>query len=406
MEEWYNMNLLTVENVMDMFQVSRTTVYRWREQGLSYVNVGNLVRFKEEDINKFISININSNNKNMFTAFTGAKVSYFNKSCQIEAYNKGRFSIFADMSKVKGIGNIILTGSGKSSMSGTIGDRLYIDFSPVVKDQTKLPIDIMAYLLDPDETKKMCGEVNSSNNIIEVDSDKYFRYSYDSFYAFSRDKEPFYPWYINTCKEWLNGKPIIFLLIPWYDSFKLRLEKTQHYLKNLDAASIAKFEGITYKWGPNEVLEFESHLKIKEDRSINFTGNEILIDFGQCSGLNTENIIECMSKMFSGYIKKPMGYLELNYSIYEELEELHDSDGWLELDKGIFIKIIIKEKKTIINKLTNNCYDDIVTQLRIEPNHAQRVIRIYKVDVVESYRDMTNPRLLYSYPWDNETSIK
>ena len=46
---------LTIQDVMDILKVSRTSVNNWLKSGnLKYYKVGRLVRIKEEDLEKFI----------------------------------------------------------------------------------------------------------------------------------------------------------------------------------------------------------------------------------------------------------------------------------------------------------------------------------------------------------------
>lgn len=46
---------LTIEEIMELMKVSRTTVHNWMKSGmLKYYKIGRLVRIKEEDLKKFI----------------------------------------------------------------------------------------------------------------------------------------------------------------------------------------------------------------------------------------------------------------------------------------------------------------------------------------------------------------
>lgn len=51
-------NLLTTKDVMEMLKVSRVTLHRMRKDGLKYVKIGDLVRFRPEDVKKFVRENI------------------------------------------------------------------------------------------------------------------------------------------------------------------------------------------------------------------------------------------------------------------------------------------------------------------------------------------------------------
>lgn len=45
---------LTVENLCELLQVSRVTVYRWREQGMPYIKIGRNIRFEKEKVLEWI----------------------------------------------------------------------------------------------------------------------------------------------------------------------------------------------------------------------------------------------------------------------------------------------------------------------------------------------------------------
>lgn len=51
-------NLLTTKDVMEMLKVSRVTLHRMRKDGLKSVKIGDLVRFRPEDVKKFVRENI------------------------------------------------------------------------------------------------------------------------------------------------------------------------------------------------------------------------------------------------------------------------------------------------------------------------------------------------------------
>lgn len=44
----------TINEVAEKFNVDRTTVYRWFDQGLQRTKIGTTVRIDEEDLNKFM----------------------------------------------------------------------------------------------------------------------------------------------------------------------------------------------------------------------------------------------------------------------------------------------------------------------------------------------------------------
>lgn len=48
-EEW-----LTLRQVADQMKVSRTTVWRWKQQGLRQVRIGGVVRIRSSDFEVFV----------------------------------------------------------------------------------------------------------------------------------------------------------------------------------------------------------------------------------------------------------------------------------------------------------------------------------------------------------------
>ena len=46
--------LLTVEELMEMLKVSRTTIYLWRKNGLPYKKVGRSIRFDYKEVRDWI----------------------------------------------------------------------------------------------------------------------------------------------------------------------------------------------------------------------------------------------------------------------------------------------------------------------------------------------------------------
>lgn len=50
-------NLVTSREIEATYKISRTTVDRWRKEGMPYVKVGRGVRFDLEAVNKWIAEN-------------------------------------------------------------------------------------------------------------------------------------------------------------------------------------------------------------------------------------------------------------------------------------------------------------------------------------------------------------
>lgn len=51
--------LLTTNDIMAIYKVSRATVDRWRKRGLPSIKIGNSVRFEENEVQKWIKENSN-----------------------------------------------------------------------------------------------------------------------------------------------------------------------------------------------------------------------------------------------------------------------------------------------------------------------------------------------------------
>lgn len=52
-----DMKFLTVEDVAEMLQVTRTTIYNLKKQGLPFIKLGKNIRFDEEDVIKWVRSN-------------------------------------------------------------------------------------------------------------------------------------------------------------------------------------------------------------------------------------------------------------------------------------------------------------------------------------------------------------
>ncbi len=48
---------ITIEDLMQYLKVGRSTINRWREEGMPFVKIGRGVRFVLEDVNKWIDSN-------------------------------------------------------------------------------------------------------------------------------------------------------------------------------------------------------------------------------------------------------------------------------------------------------------------------------------------------------------
>lgn len=47
-------SLLTSAELQNTYKISRTTIDRWRREGMPYIKVGRGVRFDEDDVRKWI----------------------------------------------------------------------------------------------------------------------------------------------------------------------------------------------------------------------------------------------------------------------------------------------------------------------------------------------------------------
>ena len=52
-----DMKFLTVEDVAEMLQVTRTTIYNLKKQGLPFIKLGKNIRFDEEDVIDWVRSN-------------------------------------------------------------------------------------------------------------------------------------------------------------------------------------------------------------------------------------------------------------------------------------------------------------------------------------------------------------
>lgn len=52
-----NEKMLTTEELRQWLQIGRTTLWRWRKEGMPYIKYGNSVRFNKDDVLKWLSEN-------------------------------------------------------------------------------------------------------------------------------------------------------------------------------------------------------------------------------------------------------------------------------------------------------------------------------------------------------------
>lgn len=52
-----DMKFLTVEDVAEMLQVTRTTIYNLKKQGLPFIKLGKNIRFDKEDVIDWVRSN-------------------------------------------------------------------------------------------------------------------------------------------------------------------------------------------------------------------------------------------------------------------------------------------------------------------------------------------------------------
>ena len=49
--------LLTLKQLSDKLQISRSTIDRWRKEGLPYIKMGRCIRFKEKEVTEWLARN-------------------------------------------------------------------------------------------------------------------------------------------------------------------------------------------------------------------------------------------------------------------------------------------------------------------------------------------------------------
>ena len=52
-----DVKFLTIEDVADMLQVTRTTVYNLKKKGLPFIKIGKNIRFNQEDVINWVMNN-------------------------------------------------------------------------------------------------------------------------------------------------------------------------------------------------------------------------------------------------------------------------------------------------------------------------------------------------------------
>jgi excisionase family DNA binding protein len=52
-----DIKFLTIEDVADMLQVTRTTVYNLKKKGLPFIKIGKNIRFNQEDVINWVMDN-------------------------------------------------------------------------------------------------------------------------------------------------------------------------------------------------------------------------------------------------------------------------------------------------------------------------------------------------------------
>lgn len=54
MNKEYSKEYLTVNQLCDWLKISRTTVERWRKQGLPFIKVDKLIRFNKDEVEQWL----------------------------------------------------------------------------------------------------------------------------------------------------------------------------------------------------------------------------------------------------------------------------------------------------------------------------------------------------------------
>ncbi len=58
-----NVRFLTIEDVADMLQVTRTTVYNLKKKGLPYIKIGKNIRFSQDEVVSWVMDNARESSK-------------------------------------------------------------------------------------------------------------------------------------------------------------------------------------------------------------------------------------------------------------------------------------------------------------------------------------------------------
>lgn len=58
-----NVKFLTIEDVADMLQVTRTTVYNLKKKGLPYIKIGKNIRFSQDEVVSWVMNNARESNE-------------------------------------------------------------------------------------------------------------------------------------------------------------------------------------------------------------------------------------------------------------------------------------------------------------------------------------------------------
>jgi hypothetical protein len=209
------------------------------------------------------------------------------------------------------------------------------------------------------------------------------------------------PLYKDTIAKWMELSHIRFIAVEWNDSYDKRKNSIVNYIDKIKNEPTISNKYNERKPILNETIYFKSKTKTYYKNEIDWQGKELLVNFGQYSG-GIENIKESFEEFSSA--KSDFGQLygqnKLYFDVYLNAEK--DEEDWAEIDKGIWLRIsgMDKSKKSFFSAIKNhfNQVEEIEVEIKIDPNHAKRVIQIYEAEVVgPTYYDMANFKLLYSY---------
>lgn len=387
-------NLLTTEQLLEYAQISRATLNRYREEGLPTIKMGRSVRFLKVEVMNWIKDQTEERkwirNRNLGNLFNRA--AYFND------IKEEAIPLFAATTDVNSYGKVMVFGYDQSKIAKDIGKRISTESSWLPKNINDFDLKLMCYLIDKNESLNLAKGQNEG--IIELTVDQYWDLAEECLTTF-RDIKHIVPLYKDTIAKWMELSHIRFIAVEWNDSYEERKNSIVKYINKIKNVPPINNKYNERKPILKDPIYFKAKTKTYYKNEIDWQGKELLVNFGQYSG-GIENIKESFEEFSSAKLNfgQLYGQNKLYFDVYLNAEK--DEEDWAEIDKGIWLRIsgMDKSKKSFFSAIKNhfNQVEEIEIEIKIEPNHAKRVIQIYESEVVgPTYYDMANFKLLYSY---------